>query len=44
MAPPILNLTTSDLESIISGCNFEIVENEMWDDESKIQWLSARKK
>jgi len=44
MAPPILNLTITDLESIISGSNFEIVETEMWDEESKIQWVVARKK
>ncbi len=44
LAPPILNLTYKELESVISSNNFEIIENEVLDANSKTHWLVAKKK
>ena len=44
LAPPILNLTYNKLESLISCNNFEIIENEVLDANSKIYWVVAKKK
>ena len=43
IAPPILNLTYKDLESLISGSNFAIIESEVLDAMSKTYWVVAKK-
>ena len=43
IAPPILSLTVSELESLVSSSNFEVSETKMWDEKNAIQWIVARK-
>ncbi len=43
LAPTIRSLTIAELESLVSGGNFEIFQTEMWDEQNAIQWIVARK-
>lgn len=43
LAPSILNLTIAELESLVAGAGFEIVESKIWDEENAVQWIGARK-
>ena len=43
VAPPIRSLTFAELESLVSGSGFEIVEATIWDEKSAVQWIVARK-
>ena len=43
LAPMILNLTVADLESLVSGGNFEILETEVLDKKNGTLWVLARK-
>jgi len=43
IAPPILSLTITELESLVSSSNFEILETKMWDEKNAVQWIVARK-
>ncbi len=43
IAPPILSLTVSELESLVSSSKFEVSETKMWDKKNAIQWIVARK-
>ena len=42
-APPIRSLTSVELESLVSSCGFEILENEVWDEKDAVQRVVARK-
>ncbi len=44
VAPYIRSLTITELESLVSGSNFEILEAKNWDEKNAIQWIVARKK
>jgi len=44
LAPPILNLTYKELESVFTSNNFEIIENEVLDANRKTHWVVAKKK
>jgi len=43
MAPYIASLTVTELESLVSGSDFEILESKIWDEKNAIQWIVARK-
>jgi len=43
VAPYIRSLTIIELESLVSGSNFEILETKIWDEKNAIQWIVARK-
>ncbi len=43
IAPPILSLTVSELESLVSSSKFEVSETKMWDKKNAIQWIVARR-
>ncbi len=42
-APPIRSLTFAEVESLVSSSGFEILESEIWDEKSAVQWVVARK-
>lgn len=44
MAPPILNLSATALESTVIGNGFNISETRILDKKNKVQWIVARKK
>ncbi len=43
IAPPILSLTTTNLESFLLDSNFEILETNIWDEKTSTQWIVAKK-
>ena len=43
LAPTILDLKIADLEFLVSGQNFKILENEVWDEKNGVQWILATK-
>ncbi len=43
LAPPIRSLKVAELESLVSASGFEIIQNEVWEPESSIQWIVARR-
>ena len=43
-APPIHSMTFGELESVVSGNGFEILETEIWDEKGAVQRVVARKK
>ena len=43
LAPPILNISIPELEKLVSGSNFEILETKIWDQKDKVQWIVARR-
>jgi len=43
IAPLILSLTITELESLVSSSNFEIFETKIWDEKNAVQWIVARK-
>ena len=43
IAPPIRSLTFAELESLVSGSGFEILESEIWDEKDAVQRVVARK-
>ena len=43
VAPYIRSLTITELESLLSGSDFEILESKIWDEKNAIQWIVARK-
>ncbi len=43
VAPYIRSMTITEMESLISGSNFEILESNIWDKNTAIQWIVARK-
>ncbi len=43
LAPKIHDLSSSELESLMSGNGFEIVESKIWDRKNALQWTVARK-
>jgi len=43
VAPSILSFTIAELASLVSSGNFEILENEIWDERNAVQWIVARK-
>lgn len=43
IAPPIRTLKTADLESLVSGRNFQILETKVCDEKNAIQWVLAKK-
>jgi len=43
LAPTIRDLTVAELESLVSGRNFNILESRLWDEKNAIQWILARK-
>ncbi len=42
-APPIRSLSFAELESLVSGCGFEILQNKVWDEKDAVQRVVARK-
>ncbi len=42
-APPIRSMTFAELEAVVSGNGFEILESEVWDEKSAVQRVVARK-
>jgi ubiquinone/menaquinone biosynthesis C-methylase UbiE len=42
-APQIRDLTITDLESLVSSSNFQILETKIWDEKSAVHWVVARK-
>jgi len=44
VAPYIRSLTIAELESLVSGSDFEILEAKNWDDKNAIHWIVARKR
>jgi len=43
LAPTIRSLRITELESLVSGSNFEILETKIWDEKFAAQWIVARK-
>jgi trans-aconitate methyltransferase len=43
VAPYIRSLTITELESLVSASDFEILETKIWDEKNGIQWIVARK-
>jgi ubiquinone/menaquinone biosynthesis C-methylase UbiE len=43
LAPTIISLRIAELESLVASGNFEIIENEIWDEKNAVQWIVARK-
>ncbi len=43
VAPYIRSMTITELESLVSGSAFEILETKIWDEKNAIQWIVARK-
>jgi ubiquinone/menaquinone biosynthesis C-methylase UbiE len=43
LAPTIISLRIAELESLVTSGNFEIIENEIWDEKNALQWIVARK-
>ena len=43
LAPTIRSLRIPELESLVSGNNFEIFETKVWDEKFSVQWIVARK-
>jgi SAM-dependent methyltransferase len=43
LAPTIYNLSSGELESLVSCGGFEILESEIWDEKNALQWIVARK-
>jgi len=43
LAPTIRSLRIPELESLVSGNNFEIFETKIWDEKFSVQWIVARK-
>lgn len=43
LVPAILSLTVAELEALVSGSDFEIVETKIWDKKDAVQWIVARK-
>ena len=43
VAPYIRSMTVTELESLVSGSDFEILETKIWDENNAIQWIVARK-
>jgi len=43
LTPTIISLGIAELESIVTSGNFEIIENEIWDQKNALQWIVARK-
>jgi len=43
IAPMIQSFRIAALESLVSGCGFEILETKIWDKRNAIQWIVARK-
>lgn len=43
LAPPIRGFTIPELEALVSGSKFEIIETQMWDEKNAVQWIVARK-
>ena len=43
IAPMIQSFRIAALESLVSGCGFEILETKVWDKRNAIQWIVARK-
>jgi len=43
LAPTIRSLRIPELESLVSGNNFEIFETKVWDEKFAVQWIVARK-
>jgi ubiquinone/menaquinone biosynthesis C-methylase UbiE len=43
LLPRICSITGDELESLVSGNGFEILESEIWDDQHSTRWIVARK-
>jgi len=43
IAPPLRSFEAHELESLVSSSGFEILETRVWEAESGIQWIVARK-
>jgi SAM-dependent methyltransferase len=43
LVPEIRSLTFADLEHLVSGQGFELVETEIWDEKTSTHWIVARK-
>lgn len=43
MAPMIRDFTIADLESLVSGQNFKILETKIWDEKNGVQWILGSK-
>ena len=43
VAPYIRSLNITELESLVSGSSFEIIENRIWDERNAIRWIVAKK-
>jgi len=43
VAPYIRSLTITELESLVSSGDFEIIETRTWDEKNAIHWIIARK-
>jgi 2-polyprenyl-3-methyl-5-hydroxy-6-metoxy-1,4-benzoquinol methylase len=43
LAPMFRNFTVTELETLVSGCNFEIVETKLWDTKWMTQRIVAKK-
>jgi len=43
LAPTIRSFTIDQVESLVSGSNFEIFETKVWDEKNVVQWIVARK-
>jgi len=43
VAPYIRSMTVTELELLVSGSDFEILETKIWDEKNAIQWIVARK-
>lgn len=43
VVPTILRFTITDVESLVSGSNFKIIESKLWDEKNAVQWIVAKK-
>ncbi len=43
LVPRIRSLSSDELESLVSGNGFEILESEVWDKQNSTRWIVARK-
>ncbi len=43
VAPYIRSMTITELESLVSGSDFEILDTKVWDEKNAIYWIVARK-
>lgn len=43
VAPTIRSLTIPEVEALLTGGNFEIIDSKVWDQQNAVHWIAARK-